>query len=289
MLVGMLLCIVVLIYIGLSARDDVSSETGRAAPVPAVGAGDAPSLTKEPTPPSAPEMGPVWAAAAAGDPWPSLATNGRTGVPGNGVSLTFDDGPHPVFTPRVLNTLREHDVKATFFVVGSMVAENPDLVRRIVEEGHALGNHTYNHPDMAELRPAAIRRELQSTQKAVDDALGYHYPMSTMRPPYGSPYFDDPGGALPAFRELARGQGLFVVTWTTDPRDYLFDGRPEGLVRQVVRADKDKTGRGAEVILLHDTNPQAAAALPEIIAHYESSGSRFTTVDELLADKYASP
>ena len=198
----------------------------------------------------------------------------------------LDDGPDPVVTPRILDTLREQELEATFFVVGRQVAENPGLLRRIVEEGHALGNHTYSHRDMADLTPAQMRRELRGTQRAVDDALGYHYPMSLMRPPYGSPYFDDPG-ALPAFREVVRGQGLFVVTWTVDPRDYLFDGQPENVVRRVARADKTGQRERDEVVLLHDTKPQTAEALPEIIAHYRSSGLRFAGVDELLADKYA--
>lgn len=138
--------------------------------------------------PSAQDMAEVWAAAVAGDSSPDLATNGKTGTSGDRIALTFDDGPDPHSTPRILATLRQRHVKATFFVVGSRVEEHPGLVRQIVKEGHAIGNHSYDHADMSLLIPGQIRLELQCTQKAVDGALGYHYRMALMRPPYGSPY-----------------------------------------------------------------------------------------------------
>lgn len=280
-LFGALLCFLMLIALAASAQGFPLSASGRVQSVLTVGAAGPPVLPRTP----APEMGRAWAAATAQEPWPGLATGGRTGTSGGKVSLTFDDGPNRAVTPRVLDTLREHGLKATFFVLGRQVEKNPDLLRRIVEEGHALGNHTHSHADMAELGPAGMRRELRSTQRAVDDALGYHYPMAFMRPPYGSPYFGDPG-ALPAFRRVVREQELFSVVWTVDPRDYLFDGRPDLVARRVVRGDRIKRGAGDEVILLHDTEPQTADALPRIIAHYEASGVRFAGVDDLLADKY---
>jgi peptidoglycan/xylan/chitin deacetylase (PgdA/CDA1 family) len=215
----------------------------------------------EPPDPPQPDMGRVWDAAIAQDTWPDLATHGKTGTWGRRIALTFDDGPDPHTTPRILDSLREHDLKATFFVLGRHVKERPGLLRRIVKEGH--------------------------TQAAVDDALGYHYPMVLMRPPYGTPYFDG-SDALPAFRKVVRDQGLFPILWTVDPRDYMLGSRPEGVLRGIVRADE--TGRKGErdqVLLLHDTNRQTANALPQIIDHYERSGRQFATVGELLADKYA--
>jgi peptidoglycan-N-acetylglucosamine deacetylase len=140
---------------------------------------------------------------------------------------------------------------------------------------------------MSDLSQKRMRLELRHTQAAVDDALGYHYPMVLMRPPYGTPYFDG-SDALPAFRKVVRDQGLFPILWTVDPRDYMLGSRPEGVLRGIVRADE--TGRKGErdqVLLLHDTNRQTANALPQIIDHYERSGRQFATVGELLADKYA--
>jgi peptidoglycan-N-acetylglucosamine deacetylase len=243
----------------------------------------------EPPDPRQPDMGRVRDAAIAKDSWPDLAIHGKTGTSGHSIALTFDDGPDPRTTPRILDSLREHDLKATFFVLGRRVEARPGLLRRIVKEGHTIGNHTYNHTDMSDLSQKGMRLELRRTQAAVDDALGYHYPMVLMRPPYGNPYFDG-SDALPEFRKVVRDQGLFPILWTIDPRDYMRGGRPEGVLRGIVRADE--TGRKGErdqVLLLHDTHRQTAHALPQIIDHYERSGRHFADVGEMLADKYAGP
>jgi peptidoglycan-N-acetylglucosamine deacetylase len=255
--------------------------------VEAVSPVEARTLTEPPEPPP-PGMEEVWAAAEAIDHSPGLATNGKLGTSGSKIALTFDDGPDPHVTPQILDTLREHHLKATFFVVGSQVEKNPGLLRRIVQEGHTIGNHTYDHADMSRLSPGQMRSELQSTQKAVDDALGYHYRLALMRPPYGEPYFDG-SGALPAFRRVVRQQQTFPVVWTIDTQDYVMAGRPRGIVRNVV--SQDDAGRRQdrdEVILMHDIHPQDAQALPAIIDRYEGSGRKFVGVDELLRDKYLS-
>jgi peptidoglycan-N-acetylglucosamine deacetylase len=283
--VSALLCVVALISQGMPLLGISYSHRGYARAVLPVEAGDLPALPH----PQPPDMRRVWDAAIARDPSPELAIRGKTGTSGGRIALTFDDGPDRQTTPLILDSLRKHNLKATFFVVGRQVKKNPGLLRSIVEEGHTIGNHTYDHADLSDLSPKRMRRELQSTQKAVDDALGYHYPMALMRPPYGNPYI---GGsdALPAFRRVVRGQKPFPIMWTLDPSDYLFGGHPEDVVRGVVSADK--AGRRAErdqVLLLHDTRRQTAQALPRIIHHYERSGRRFADVGELLADKYVKP
>lgn len=238
---------------------------------------------------SQPDMERVWNAAIAHDPTPALAARSETGTSGGRIALTFDDGPDRQTTPPILDELRKHDIKATFFVLGRQVKKNPELLRRIVAEGHTIGNHTYDHADLSDLNEEQMRRELRSTQKAVDDALGYHYPMVLMRPPYGDPYF---GGskALPVLQKVVGQERLFPVLWTQDPSDYLYDGYPQGVVKSVARADaKGKERAQDQVLLLHDTHRQTMEALPRIIAHYERSGRQFAGVNELLADKYASP
>jgi peptidoglycan/xylan/chitin deacetylase (PgdA/CDA1 family) len=185
--------------------------------------------------------------------------------------------------------LREHDLKATFFVLGRQVKERPGLLRWIVKEGHTIGNHTYNHTDMSDLSQKRMRLELRRTQEAVDEALGYHYPMVLMRPPFGNPYFDG-SDALPVFRKVVRDQGLFPILWTVDPRDYMLGSSPEDELRGIVHADETgRKGKRDQVLLLHDTHRQTANALPQIIEYYERSGRQFADVGELLADKYAAP
>ena len=238
--------------------------------------------------PPPPHMGRVWAAALTRDPSPDLATRG-VGTYGNKVALTFDDGPDPRTTPLILDTLRERGVEATFFVVGRRVAEDPGLLRRIVAEGHAVGNHTYDHADMSKLSVVQMRDQLRSTQEAVDDALGHHHPMALMRPPYGNPYLAG-SDALPGFREVVRDEEMIPVTWTVDPSDYLLGDDPEAVVRAVARADESsRESEADEVVLLHDNQRQTAEALPSVIDHYEKSGRGFVGVDELLADKYLRP
>ncbi len=278
------LCLImVLVFIGALLYG--SSESGYPRAVLPVEASTLPA----PPRPVPPDRDQVWSDALAQDTSPDLAIHGRTGTSGGRVALTFDDGPARRTTPPILDELREHDIEATFFVLGRQVKKNPDLLRRIVAEGHTIGNHTYDHADLSALNKEQMRRELRSTQKAVDDALGYHYPMVLMRPPYGDPYFGG-SNALPDFQKVVRQERLFPVLWTQDPRDYLYDGYPQGVVRSVARSDaKGRKRANDQVLLLHDIHRQTMEALPQIIGHYERSGRQFAEVDELLADKYAEP
>ncbi len=223
----------------------------------------------------------AWRAIAAHDPSPSLAVRGETYDYGRRIALTFDDGPDPEVTPAILDVLGEHNLRATFFVVGQRVAQNPEILRRIVQEGHTLGNHTYSHANLADLNARQMRDEMRSTQEAVDRALGYHYPMTLMRPPYGAPYLSD-RYKLPLFRSVMRQQRAYPVMWTVDSRDWELDGQA-GSVAANVRVSTSKKGG---VILLHDTHQSTAEALPQIIARFAAAGFSFTTVREMLADKY---
>ena len=168
-------CVLALCFVAglfsLGALNRGASSSGHA-PMRSMLPVEAAALPSPPGPPP-PDMGRVWSAAVARDPSPDLATGGSVGTSGIKVALTFDDGPDPRTTPLILDTLRERGVRATFFVVGRQVAENPGLLRRIVAEGHAVGNHTYDHADMSKLSAGRMRYELRSTQEAVDDALGY--------------------------------------------------------------------------------------------------------------------
>jgi peptidoglycan/xylan/chitin deacetylase (PgdA/CDA1 family) len=198
------------------------------------------------------------------------------------IALTFDDGPDPTTTPAILDVLRDYGLRATFFVIGARAEQHPELIERIVGEGHALGNHTYYHRDLTKLPSESVQRELQDTQAAIDHALGYHYRVTLFRPPCGAPYNMEVD-KLPAFQEAMREQQMYPVMWTIDPRDWALGDQPESIVTNLSQGTPEAGG----VVLLHDTQPQTAEALPKILDYYAASGFEFTGVRDLLADKYA--
>lgn len=196
------------------------------------------------------------------------------------VALTFDDGPHPVVTPKVLDTLKQHHVKATFFVTGENAVRYPELVRRIVREGHTLGNHSYHHPDLAQLGPARIKDELDRTQSAVDKALGYHYELKQVRPPYGSTNGD--------VKTVLQAAGDQTVLWNVDSNDWRYSNNDQKIVDNVFRGDSSVYVRGG-VILFHDVHPQGARVLDGVLKRLAKEGFTIETTDALLREKYPAP
>jgi peptidoglycan-N-acetylglucosamine deacetylase len=155
---------------------------------------------------------------------------------GNAIVLSFDDGPDPTYTPRLLDTLREHDVRATFFVCGEMVSYWPDLVRRAVDEGHVIGNHTWTHPELPKLPPGRIRSEMGRTSEIVERTTG-HAPV-WFRAPYGWWNRDT--------FEIGAEMGMEPLAWTVDTNDWQKPG-----TRSIVRAVEQGIGPG-RVFLSHD-------------------------------------
>ncbi|GIH95673.1 bi-functional transferase/deacetylase [Planobispora siamensis] len=151
---------------------------------------------------------------------PVLGPAGRawTGarLPARTVALTFEDGPDPRWTPRILDALAEHGAKATFFAVGARIAEHPELARRIVAEGHEIGNHTYVHADLAAAPAWRLRLELSLTQKALAGAAGVHTRLA--RPPYSSAPPALTGAELEALRSMS-AQGYLLALGDLDATD----------------------------------------------------------------------
>jgi peptidoglycan/xylan/chitin deacetylase (PgdA/CDA1 family) len=205
--------------------------------------------------------------------FPSLVRGPKEG---NRVCLTFDDGPTSPYTEQILDILRERNVRATFFVCGKNVERAPQIVRRIVAEGHALGNHTYSHLVVYFRSRATLAEEIDRTQQVIERVTGYR--PSVFRPPYGARWF----GLLPVLRE----RGMHLVQWSDTGYDWL-DGT-EGIVRATL-----KHLRPGSVILLHDgreTRPPGEVdrsgtvqALPAIIDGVRKMGLDFTTVPEFLS------
>jgi peptidoglycan/xylan/chitin deacetylase (PgdA/CDA1 family) len=127
-----------------------------------------------------------------------------------GVALTFDDGPTPGITERLLDTLRAHDAYATFFMIGEKVAAAPELARRVADEGHEIGHHTYAHRKLTELPDELVDRELDQTQVIFEEVLGRR--AAWFRPPFGELRQDQ--------ARRARDRGLAVVLWSVDAEDW---------------------------------------------------------------------
>jgi peptidoglycan/xylan/chitin deacetylase (PgdA/CDA1 family) len=201
-----------------------------------------------------------------------------TELPERSVLLTFDDGPHATNTPRVLDILQAHGVHAIFYMVGRnlgtlhdgkpLPGANADIVRRMVAEGHAVGNHSYTHPILPKLDNAHLKREVEDTQRLIE-ALAPPGPSrtATMRPPFGAR--ND--------RVLAEidSHRLRSVMWNVDSLDWA-DPIPESIVRRVVR-EVEKEGGG--IILMHDIHARTADALARIIVALKQRGYVFLRWD----------
>ncbi|MGV3721326.1 MAG: polysaccharide deacetylase family protein [Actinomycetota bacterium] len=183
-----------------------------------------------------------------------------------GVALTFDDGPDPVQTPRVLDALAELGARATFFVVGAQADRHPELIRRIQSDGHQLGNHTYSHFHCPELDLGGLMRQIERTDDAVEAALGLELAEPLLfRPPFGELH---PRQAL----YLAM-RGRSVAFWSRDSRDYR--GATAGEI-----AALGATLGSRDVLLLHDRFPNTVEALPTLLETLQRRGMRTVTLDE---------
>ena len=196
--------------------------------------------------------------------------------------LTFDDGPNPKVTPKILDTLKAHNVKgAVFFVTGHNAELYPELVQRIVAEGHVLGDHTGNHPDLTKLSSAKIMDQLNRTDAAVDKALGYDYPLKLVRPPYGALNSS-------VLDTIHTKYGGVSVTWNVDSEDWLiqsnlYKGKASTpLATRVLNGVKniDKQGRGG-VILMHDIHPNTGKDLDKVLNTLEGKGFKIVSILEV--------
>ncbi|MGE6629220.1 polysaccharide deacetylase family protein [Bacillus sp. NPDC077027] len=187
------------------------------------------------------------------------------------IALTFDDGPHPVYTNLILDVLKEHGVDATFFAVGSRIQAYPTIAQRLVDEGHELGNHTMNHTYFDLLTNKQIKQELKESSTHI-----------AALQPAGSLLFRPPGGRLTmkAFRILKK-QGYDVIMWsfTQDPKDWSRPGAHKIASRIINNI------QGGDIILLHDgggNRKQTVEALKMVIPKLKEEGYEFVKITELV-------
>ena len=195
---------------------------------------------------------------------PVVPADGTAEVPETKyVALTFDDGPRPSTTGRLLDGLRERGASATFFLIGSSAAAHPELVQRMAAEGHQVGNHTWSHADLRKGGLEAALEEVRRTERFLGQLLGEgdHW----LRPPYGF-----------LTEELKSHLSVPVVTWSVDPRDW--ESRDTEKVIQLVLRDT----RPGSIILLHDIYDTSVEAALQIVDALHAEGYRFVTVEELL-------
>ena len=172
------------------------------------------------------------------------------------IYLTFDDGPHPEYTPSLLDLLAQAQSRATFFVVGQACERYPELLQRIVDEGHAVGNHSYFHHSPGLVTASQLKAEVIKTRDAIKRISGRE--TSLFRPPYG---------ALTLSKiAMLWGSGYQVALWNVDPKDY------SSTPAEVADWFASHPLQGQDVVLLHDVHAAAAAALPTVLEDLRRRG-----------------
>ena len=179
------------------------------------------------------------------------------------IAITFDDGPSESWTPVLLNGLKERDVKATFFLIGENAAAHPEIVKRLDEEGHLIGNHTYHHVEITKVSDEKARQEIEDTDEVIRKIIGKG--TEYMRPTFGAWQ-----------RKLELEMSVIPVMWTIDPLDWTTENTDEIVNKVVTEAEEN------DIILLHDCYKSSVEAALRIIDILKKEGFEFVTVDELI-------
>jgi peptidoglycan/xylan/chitin deacetylase (PgdA/CDA1 family) len=190
------------------------------------------------------------------------------GAPARLIALTFDDGPYPVTTPLLLQTLRELGVPATFFLIGRDAEQFPSLVRAIAAGGNEIADHTLTHPDLDRLGDEAVRAELEAGAAALERIVPDPAERRLFRPPHGR-------YTLVTLR-TAQAAGFDTVLWNDDPGDWRSVGQ------DVLEAHLLRHATAPEVVLLHSGRVATIALLPDLVERYRRAGYAFVTVGALL-------
>ena len=198
------------------------------------------------------------------------------------VALTFDDGPSPVWTPKILEELKKADVKATFFMVGHHVQKYPDIARRVAREGHGIGNHGYAHSVILYYTPAEIEEEIKYTEHVIREVTGETTTM--FRPPKA--WLRD------STKEKIRSMGYAVVLWSLNSKDWA--GFPHRYIVRYLAA----RARGGDILLFHDSGNifareggdrgQTVQAVALLIKTLKGKGFSFVTLEELMHEERSS-
>ncbi|MFG1396256.1 polysaccharide deacetylase family protein [Roseixanthobacter pseudopolyaromaticivorans] len=229
-------------------------------PAPA-GSQAAPAVLGGAVPPAAPALEPA-------APVPPPTSYRFMEVDGPYIAITFDDGPNPETTPKLLKILEARNIKATFFVLGTNASAYPDVVRSVAAAGHEVGNHSWNHPQLPKLTLAAADKQIEDTSAAIEAATGKK-PLY-LRPPYGA--------MTPALQQhLVQKYGVTMIFWSVDPLDWKVRDA-QNIYDQIM-----KHVRPGAIILAHDIHATTVAAMPRVLDALIAKGYKFVTVSELIA------
>ena len=200
-------------------------------------------------------------------PGESNITFNSVHVAGPYIAMTFDDGPSATLTPKLLDLLAAHHIKATFFVIGENVAEHPKIVERATREGHEIANHSWSHPNFGKMSDEGVRRQLSRTDDAIKNATGVR--PTLLRPPYGSI-------TARQKRWIHDEFGYQIILWDVDPYDWKRPG-PSVVCNRIL-----KETRPGSIVLSHDIHSGTIEAMPSTFDQLQAKGFKFVTVSELI-------
>lgn len=181
------------------------------------------------------------------------------------IALTFDDGPHPYYTEQLLDGLKERGVVATFFVTGEHAVLHPDIIKRMAEEGHLIGNHTYSHMQLTEKNREEFKEELIATSEVIEEMIGTE--VIYVRPPYG--IWD---------KAFEAELNMIPVLWTVDTLDWCSTS-VSNITQSAIREAEEN-----DIILMHDYYDTTVTAALQIVDELQKEGFTFVTVEEILFD-----
>lgn len=189
------------------------------------------------------------------------------------IALTFDDGPGP-HTKQLLDTLAKTGSKATFFVLGPNVASQPELIKRMAKEGHQIGNHSWNHPQLSRLSSKKVLSEIERTSAEVKKITGHG--TNGIRPPYG----DFNKSVRKTLSNVPDGE---IILWSVDTLDW----KTRSTAKTIASVKKE--ARPGAIVLMHDIHKPTVDAVPAIVKYLRDEGYTLVTVDDLLASEHPKP
>ncbi|MFG1242505.1 polysaccharide deacetylase family protein [Xanthobacter sp. DSM 14520] len=222
----------------------------------------------EPPAPAAGMSAPAATPAPTGTSPQKLVAYSSAVVDGPYIAMTFDDGPNPETTPRLLKMLEQRGIKATFFVLGSRATASPAIIKQMIAQGHEVANHSWDHPQLPKIPVAAADKQIGDTNAAIEQITGKS-PIY-VRPPYGA--------MTPALRAHLREKfGSTFIYWSVDPLDW------KDRNAQVIHDRIVSHAHPGAIVLAHDIHPTTVDAMPKVLDDLKAKGYKFVTVSELIA------